>query len=76
MKETIGQTAGKIWQTLGQKGDINVAMLPKMVKEKNDVAFQALGWLAHEGKILYKKKDGKSVVSLTPEEQEVFKTVH
>ena len=52
MQEQIGRTAGKVWETLGQKGEINMEMLPKVIKEKSEVTFQALGWLAHEGKII------------------------
>lgn len=76
MREQIGELAGKIWETLGQRGEINIAQLPKLVKEKNEATYQALGWLAHENKIIYSKKEGKSFVMLAPHEQEVFKTVH
>jgi len=76
MREQIGSAAGKVWKTLGEKGEVIVAQLPKAVKEKSEVTFQALGWLAHEGKIRYVKKYGRNFVALTPEEQQVFKTVH
>jgi hypothetical protein len=76
MKDQVGQTAGKIWKALGQKGEVNVAMLPRMVKEKNDVAYQALGWLAHEGKIIYNKKENKNFVALSESERKIFKTIH
>jgi len=76
MKEQIGEVAGKIWRTLGKKGEVNIATLPKFLKEKNEITYQALGWLAHEGKIIYKKKENKNFVSLTDTEQEIFKTVH
>ncbi|OGB87111.1 hypothetical protein A3H09_00255 [Candidatus Falkowbacteria bacterium RIFCSPLOWO2_12_FULL_45_13] len=76
MQEQIGRTAGKVWETLGQKGEINMEMLPKVIKEKSEVTFQALGWLAHEGKIIYHKKGDKSFVALSLPEQEVFKTAH
>lgn len=76
MQEQIGQTAGKVWKTLGQKGEINLAMLPKLIKEKNEVTFQALGWLAHEGKIIYQKKGDKNFVALSLREQEIFNTAH
>ncbi|MBU0671707.1 MAG: winged helix-turn-helix domain-containing protein [Candidatus Margulisbacteria bacterium] len=76
MQEQIGQTAGKVWLALGKKGETNLAMLPKVIKEKSEITFQALGWLAHEGKIIYQKKGDKNFVALSPREQEVFKTVH
>ena len=76
MREQIGETAGKIWMTLGQKGQVNLSMLPKMLKEKNDVTFQALGWLAHEGKVSYLKRDNKNFVSLTDQETQIYKTIN
>lgn len=76
MRDQIGGAAGKIWKALGQKGEVNVAMLPKLVKEKNEIAYQALGWLAHENKIVYRRKENKNFVALTENEQQIFKTVH
>ncbi|MFH1361792.1 MAG: winged helix-turn-helix domain-containing protein [bacterium] len=76
MREHIGEAAGKLWRALGERGEINLATLPKLVKEKNEVTFQALGWLAHEGKIIYKRSSGRDFVALTPHEQEIFKTIH
>ena len=38
MKNKIGEVAGRVWKTLGEKGDI---------------VYQALGWLAREDKINY-----------------------
>ena len=75
MLTEIGHTAGKIWEALGQKGEISVDYLPRAVKAKSAVAYQALGWLAKEDKIQYKKKNGKNVVSLTPMEQNSYRMV-
>lgn len=76
MREQVGETAGKIWKMLGQKGEVNITMLPKLLKEKGEVAYQGLGWLAHEGKIVYKKKENKNFVALTDSEQEIFRMIH
>jgi len=76
MREQIGETAGKIWRTLGQKGEANIAMLPKLLKEKSELVYQGLGWLAHENKIIYLKKSDKNFVKLTNPELDIFKTVH
>jgi hypothetical protein len=76
MKEQIGEVAGKIWQTLGSKGEVNMAQLPKFLKEKSEVTYQALGWLAHEGKVIYLKKGEKNYVALTSNETQIFKTIH
>jgi len=76
MREQIGETAGKLWRALGEKREINLSMLPKLVREKNEVTWQALGWLAHEDKIIYKRVSGRDFVALTPSEQQAFKTIH
>ena len=71
MKEKVGETAGKIWGILRQEEEINISNLPRMVKEKSDVVYQALGWLAREEKIIYNEKNNKVYVSLTEEEKKV-----
>jgi hypothetical protein len=75
MREKIGDTAGKVWRALGEKGAIAMTTLPKMIKEKNELTFQALGWLAHEGKVAYKQDKNRTLVSLTEQEQETFRTL-
>jgi hypothetical protein len=76
MREQIGETAGKLWKTLGEKGEISVAMLPKFLKEDSDMINQALGWLAREDKIVFNSKGSKEFVALNRRESQVFKTVH
>ena len=65
MKEKIGKTAGRIWETLRKKQEINVSQLPRTIKEKSGVTYQALGWLAREDKINYHEKGSRTFVSLT-----------
>lgn len=74
-KEKVQEAAGKIWKVLAKKGKVNVAQLPKLLKEKMQIAFQALGWLAREDKVVYSEKDKKNYVSLTEAEQETAKQV-
>jgi hypothetical protein len=50
MKNKIGEVAGRVWKTLGEKGDI---------------VYQALGWLAREDKINYYQKERRTFVSLS-----------
>jgi len=69
MEERIGNVAGQIWGALnGRKTPVNMSDLPKLVKAKPQVAYQALGWLAREGKIVYTERSGKTAVSLAPAE--------
>jgi len=75
MKEAIINAAGKTWQFLGQNGETEVNALPKRLKEKNEVLFQSLGWLARENKINYAQRDNKTFVSLIDSEMRVFNRV-
>jgi len=73
MKTKIGEMAGRLWKTLGEKEDVAVSRLPQILKEKGEIVYQALGWLAKEDKIVFYKKEGKTFVSLSHEEREIFK---
>ena len=73
MKTKIGEMAGKVWKTLGEKEEVVVSRLPQILKEKGEIVYQALGWLAKEGKVDFHKKEGRTFVSLSSEEREMFK---
>lgn len=65
MEETIGQAAGKIWETLATNNEpLNITELAKITKLKTQVAYQGLGWLAREGKVSYHTNGTKTSVSL------------
>ncbi|HVP80403.1 MAG TPA: winged helix-turn-helix domain-containing protein [Thermodesulfobacteriota bacterium] len=72
MKDRIGEIAGKIWTALGERQNVDILKLPKMLKEKAEIVYQALGWLAREDKINYHTKDRKTFVSLSHGEREIF----
>jgi len=72
MKEKIIEVAGKVWRFLGQNGQTNVSQLAKSLKEKDEVVFQALGWLAREDKIVYTIKNRRTFVSLVEGELRAF----
>ena len=73
MKTKIGEMAGSVWKVLGEKEAVDVSTLPQILKEKGELVYQALGWLAREDKIDFRKKGGKTFVSLKNEEREQFK---
>ncbi len=74
MKDKIADIAGKIWTILGEKQNVDILKLPKILKERGEIVYQALGWLAREDKIKYHSKERKTFVSLTHEEHEIFRT--
>ena len=73
MKTRIGEMAGRVWKTLGEKEEVVVSKLPQILKEKGEIVYQALGWLAKEGKVDFHKKEVKTFVSLSQEEDEIFR---
>jgi len=64
MKEKIGTSAGKIWRILQKSDEVAISKLPKMLKESDTITYQALGWLAREGKIEYRSESRMTFVSL------------
>jgi hypothetical protein len=57
----------------GRKKEVAGSKLPQILKEKGEIVYQALGWLAKEDKIEFRKKEGKTLVSLSFGEREIFK---
>ena len=51
IKEQVGVTAGKIWQTLATGGPLTVTQLKKKLNGEGELLNFALGWLAREDKI-------------------------
>jgi Winged helix-turn-helix domain (DUF2582) len=51
IKSAVGETAGKIWETLAAQGPLTLAQLKKKVDGQADVVNFAIGWLAREDKI-------------------------
>lgn len=69
MKVKVGETAGKIWNLLKEKGEVNISQLPRLLNEKSVIVHQALGWLAREDKIEYRTEAGKTYIFLNEKER-------
>jgi hypothetical protein len=54
LTEKIGISAGKIWNVLGSRNEIDVSSIAKISKITKKDCYSALGWLAREGKITAK----------------------
>jgi hypothetical protein len=70
MKERIGDSAGAVWRVLHDNDKIELSALPKLVKQNESMAFQAVGWLAREDKIQYHAEGRKTFVALAPHEKQ------
>ena len=60
MINVIGETAGKVWNFLDQKGEANLNQIRKGTKGNSNMILQAIGWLAREDKLDIKAK-GRNV---------------
>ncbi|MCK4347786.1 MAG: winged helix-turn-helix domain-containing protein, partial [Thermoplasmatales archaeon] len=54
LTEEIGASAGKVWNVLGSRSEIDVSAITRISKIKKRDCYSALGWLAREGKITAK----------------------
>ncbi|OQY09850.1 MAG: hypothetical protein B6I28_02220 [Fusobacteriia bacterium 4572_132] len=60
-EEIIGQSAGKVWNVLSEKGELNLAALIKETSLKKEDILLAIGWLTKENKMeSFKKGRGVS----------------
>jgi hypothetical protein len=69
MKDQIGRTAGIIWKILHERECVAITQLPKAVRAKQTIAYQALGWLAREGKVEYRSQGNVTYVLLAASEK-------
>ena len=67
MTEEIRACAVKVTETLARAGRVNVLSLAEMVGERSILVYQALGWLAREGTVIYTRNGTRVFVSLADE---------
>ena len=60
----IGETAGKVWHELNEKGEKSVAQLRKETGVDAFSLNAAIGWLAREDKVVLSKARNSVKVSL------------
>lgn len=63
--DQIGETAGEVWHTLLEHGQLTMTQLTKRVDAPRDRVMQAVGWLAREEKICIDEQARRKVISLT-----------
>ncbi len=55
LTDQIGNTAGKVWHILDTKGEMSITALKKALGSKDSAVDWAIGWLAREGKLSFRK---------------------
>jgi hypothetical protein len=61
--ETIGETAGLVWNFLRSNGESSLSAVEKAIEAPKSMVSMAVGWLAREGKI--ELKDVKRSVRIS-----------
>lgn len=62
--ETIGTTAGQIWEYLDRKGESTLAKMSKELDLDTNFAQMGIGWLAREGKINVERRGNSTKLRL------------
>ena len=65
MEKQIAECAHRILKKLEVVGEMNVLRLSEYLEERSVIAYQALGWLAREGRLRYSQRGGQVYVSLS-----------
>ena len=65
MMETIGESAGQIWEYLNANGEVSLSKMRKDLDLAGNFAEMGLGWLAREDKIDMYRNGSHTKVRLT-----------
>jgi hypothetical protein len=64
VEKTIAECAERIITLLAKLGEANILRLSEHLAERNVITYQALGWLAKEGRISYQQLGNQVYVAL------------
>jgi hypothetical protein len=56
MMQSIGDSAGKVYNFLNEKGEATLGQLKRGVKADPNLILEGIGWLAREDKLRIEKK--------------------
>ena len=72
MTDRIAACADAILRALGGMTEINILRLSEHLGERSTLTYQALGWLAREGKVRYEQRGSQIFVSLADSERKRY----
>ena len=64
MQNDIGETAGKIWRYLNEKGEMSLNKLKASIKSNDRTFYMGIGWLAREDNVKF-SKGGKGEIKIS-----------
>jgi len=65
--QTIGETAGVVWQYLKEHGRTTLTTLERGISSPTEAVLMAVGWLAREGKLELSQEKRTVYIQLTEE---------
>jgi hypothetical protein len=69
MASSVKQCTERVLNVLAKSERVNVLSVAELLGERNVIVYQAIGWLAHEGKIRYVQEGNQVYVSLEGDER-------
>jgi hypothetical protein len=66
VEQLIQECAARILKLLQRRGIADILSLPEYLDERSVIAYQALGWLAREGRIDYAERGSQVMVKARP----------
>ena len=64
VEKMIAECAERIISVLERKGETDILSLSEYLAERGAITYQALGWLAREGRIKYEQQGSQIIVAL------------
>jgi hypothetical protein len=69
VQDKIIECTERVRGTLAERGEINILSLAEILGERSVVVYQALGWMAREGGIVYHRQANRVFVSLAAKKE-------
>ena len=67
VEKIIAECAERIVDALGKAREVNILRLSELLTERSVIIYQAVGWLAREGRVTYEQRETQVYVSLKAE---------
>jgi hypothetical protein len=67
VEKIIAECAERIIDALGKTRDVNILRLSELLAERSLIIYQAVGWLAREGRVVYEQREKQVYLRLKAE---------
>jgi hypothetical protein len=67
VEKIIAECAERIVDALGKTREVNILRLSEILAERSMIIYQAVGWLAREGRVVYEQREKQVYIKLKTE---------